>query len=222
MKKRLAVAVLGCLIALVATSASAKEIVTPDVFPPESEPYGKDYEEWAGGWVEWLVEIPLDAHPAVNLTPKTCRTDQEGGVWFVPVAPGTCHVPEGKAILLSPAGWECSTAEGLGETYQELRRCARNNWKRDFGRDVLKVRIHIDGRLVRTIRAYTFLTEGEVIDFPAQNLFDAQPGPSKSVTKGIFFMLRPLSRGVHTLRVQYDDEVQGDATFEETLRVVPS
>jgi hypothetical protein len=46
--------------------------------------------------------------------------------------------------------------------------------------------------------------------FPEENVWDARPGPSRSVTKGLFYMFRPLQRGTHTLRARGHHDVFGD------------
>jgi hypothetical protein len=55
--------------------------------------------------------------------------------------------------------------------------------------------------------------------FPESNVWDAPPGPSRSVTKGLLFMLRPLSPGTHTLRVRGHHDELGEVDFTYRLAV---
>ena len=115
---------------------------------------------------------------------------------------GPCRVPRGAAVAIQPVAWECSTAEGLGRSFAELRRCAIRNWARDFRHEVFPFTVHIDGRRLRAPRRWTFVTPGEIVMFPKDNVWGAPPGPSRSVTKGILYILRPLPRGKHTVRLR--------------------
>lgn len=89
-----------------------------------------------------------------------------------------CRVPEGKALVLSDGFWECSTAEGLGTTFQALRRCAIDNFAKDLGPDALSLTLRIDGERVAHPREWTVLSPGEIITFPDDNLWGAAVGPT--------------------------------------------
>jgi hypothetical protein len=109
----------------------------------------------------------------------------------------------------APLLWECSTAEGLGRTFAELRRCAIRNWHRDFRHEVFPFTVHIDGRRVQAPRRWTFVTRGEIVMLPEGNVWGVAAGPTRSVTKGVLYILRPLSRGTHTLRLRGRHEELG-------------
>jgi hypothetical protein len=142
-------------------------------------------------------------------------------VSFFLLAPpgGRCVIPTKKAVLVAGPGWECSTAEGHGRTYARLRRCAKTRFKRDWGRDVLTFRVRLDGRRIRRIRRWIYTSPGEIINFPRRNPWDIKPGRSKSVSRGFFFMLRPLRPGQHTLRVWFKLNGQTNA-FQSTIESV--
>jgi hypothetical protein len=203
--------------------AFASEGGTQRLFPPGSEPYGRPYAEWFAEWVEWFIEIPTPSNPAVDpASPENCELE-DGSIVFLGPSGANCRIPKGKAVAFSPAGWECSTAEGLGRTYAKLRRCAIENWAEQFGPAVLDVSIRIDGRILRHPRRWTHLTPvpSDLIDFPEENLFGGTPGPSKSVTKGLFYILRPLSPGTHNITVHSEHELLGDSTNTYKLEVRP-
>jgi hypothetical protein len=191
------------------------------LFSPHSEPYGRPYAEWFAEFQEWYNEIPAPVNPLfVPDSPHNCDLE-DGKVVFLGV-PTNCKVPEDKAVAFAGGFWECSTAEGLGQTYAELRRCAVDNFARDFNPDVHEFRIWIDGELLRQPRRWTVLTPipSDLINFPENNVWNADPGPSKSVTKGFFYILRPLSEGTHTIKADVHDEAFGDFTLIYKLRVV--
>jgi hypothetical protein len=214
----------ACLVVLSlvpTTAAWASESANDELFTPHSSPYGRAYAEWFAEFQEWYNEIPAPVNPIFEGdSPHNCDLE-DGRVVFLGAAT-TCTVPEHKAVAFAGGFWECSTAEGLGETYAELRRCAVENFARDFDPDVHRFRIWIDGEPLRHPRRWTVLTPipSDLIDFPENNIWDAEPGPSKSVTKGFFYILRPLSKGTHTIRAEVHDETFGDAVFVYKLRVV--
>ncbi len=217
MKKIVACFTLILLSVLLPIPAQAHNV---RVFQPQSSPYGQDYPGWLAEWGDWLFEIPVDQNPAVH--PESCDEDQEGGrVWFLgPSGADDCEVPAGKAVAFSPFGFECSTAEGNGETFAQLRKCAREGFASFASPEDLNLRIRIDGRRLPNPHRWTFITPGEVLDFPEDNLFGAEAGPTLSVTKALFYILRPLSPGQHTIRVNATDFGE-DVTLVYRFKVVP-
>jgi hypothetical protein len=190
------------------------------LFSPDSEPYGRSYAQWLAEFQEWYNEIPTPENPLVEGdSPHNCDLE-DGKVVFVG-APTDCRVPEHKAVAFAGDFWECSTAEGLGETYAELRRCAVDNFAKDFNPDIHHVRLWIDGERVANPERWTFLTPipSDLIEFPEDNIWGAEAGLSKSVTKGAFYILRPLSEGTHTIKFKVQNELSGEATFIYKLRV---
>jgi hypothetical protein len=189
------------------------------IFPPSSHPFGVSYAEWEGAFQTWLNEIPTPENPLVDpSSARNCEVD--GPVVYLGPSGADCRVQEGKALLLPDGFWECSTAEGLGETFRALRRCAVENFARDLGREVVSLTLRIDGKRVFHPRRWTFLTPGEIITFPDDNIWGAPGGPTKSVTKGIIWILRPLREGRHTIRLHVVDQVFGTFDIIWKLRVV--
>lgn len=54
-------------------------------------------------------------------------------------------------MALSPFGFKCSTADGNGETFAELRRCAKEGYRSYATPEDLGLRIWIDGRKFNTL-----------------------------------------------------------------------
>ena len=224
MKKSLGLAAL-CVIVVagLSTPASARRSFDSRMFPPDSDPYGTSYAAWEGAYQVWYNEIPTPDSPYVNPdSPFNCEVQDEV-VAFLGASGADCTIPPGAAVAFTTyiGFWECSTAEGLGDTYPQLRHCARHN----FGRDIeglLHQRITLDGERIKNLWHWVFLTPGEMIDFPEDNVWGAEPGPSKSVTKGFFFMLQPLSEGDHTIRAKLRHPFVGTLRFVWKLHVESS
>ena len=190
------------------------------LYPPGSSPLGWTHAKWVGAYQVWLNEIPLPENPIVDpASPRNCDVHRPSGAVFLGPSGADCSVPEGSLLVFTGAisFWECSTAEGLGENFRQLRRCATHNFARDLDPEKFHLRLWIDGDRVAHPRRWTFLSPGEIIDFPKENLWDAVPGPSKSVTKSFLWLLRPPSEGSHRIRLVQRDEVIG--TFRSVWKL---
>jgi hypothetical protein len=184
------------------------------LFPPDSSPYGKTLAQWEAAYQIWANEIPTGQNPRTDpSSPRNCEV-QADSVVFLGGFGADCTIPEGLGVAFTPAlgFWECSTGEGFGDTYRELRRCAWHHFGRVLDPSVYHQRIWIDGHRLRHQRHWVTLTAGEIVDFPKHNIWGADPGPSKSVTKGFMFVLRPLSEGQHRIRWVLHHETFGDTS----------
>lgn len=209
MRRAITVVAVLCL-AMLGQNAAWSEEATANrrVFAPSAHPYGKTYARWFSRYMVWLQEIPVSSNPLVDPnSPRNCES--RGRLVFI-APPGTgdgCSIPDGKAIAFTPIGHECSTAEGNGETFRELRRCAIEGFAGFAGPDVLSLTLRIDGEKVTHPRRWVILTPGEIVDFPDDNIWGAPGGPSRSLTKGFFFIIKPLAEGRHRIRVHVSDEL---------------
>ena len=190
------------------------------VFPADSSPRGLTYPQWHGLYQIWLNEIPASENPLLDpLSPRNCEPMRGGDVVFLGSFGADCSVPAGTPLVVGTASWECSTAEGLGETFRQLRRCANENFDRDFSPEIFYQKVLIDGVHLKRSRRWVSVTPGEIIDFPEDNIWDAEPGPSRSVSKGFLFVLRGMSPGEHVVfaKVLFEGEHVFDVTW--TLHV---
>jgi hypothetical protein len=108
----------------------------------------------------------------------------------------SCPVPKGRSLLVPLINVECSTVEGNGSTYRELRRCVE-----DIADDFTAVNLTIDGVAVRHLERfrvqsglfYFTSVEGNFLGIPASG------GPTKSVSDGYWAQVGPLRPGRHTV-----------------------
>ncbi len=185
-------------------------------------PYGTTYPQWQGAYQIWLNEIPAPENPLFDpLSPRNCELQPGGDIVFLGGIGADCSVSSDVALALSPAlgFFECSTAEGLGETWRELRTCARENFAANINPDLYHQKVRIDGERLVHQRRWVSHTPGEIIDFPDENIWGAEPGPSRSLTKGFLFILEPLEPGEHRIVVIANDEVVGDFRWVWKLHV---
>lgn len=176
----------------------------PGILPPQSQPYGKSYPEWAAAFWQWSLALPVSGHPFLDDNPiYDFGAGQSGKVWFwsAPDATLTRHasMPAGTAMFLTIRDAECSSLEAVdsgfyGATEQEQRACA-TYWS-DHIVDVFCV---IDGVAVQNLEAYRFTTPQFQFAAPTPWIFGDTGGTGTSVGNGYFLMLAPLSRGTHVI-----------------------
>jgi hypothetical protein len=176
---------------------------THKVFGAKSHPYDLGYSRWLARWATWIQELPVRDFPAAD---SASNCDAHGRAVFMgPVGSAGCTIPAGKAVAIQPyIQWECSTAEGFGELYQELRKCAVQRFRRDWSREQVTLRVRVDGVRLERPRRWTFTSQGRVVDLPKNNIWGAPPGPTKSIMHGVFYLLKPLATGDHLVRVRLD------------------
>ncbi len=223
MRRAIALAVFASLWAV---SSSAPALAHHDgslgVFPPDASPYGMTYPEWNGAYNIWVQEIPVPENPLFDpSSPRNCELQPGGDVVFLGGQGADCSVPADAALAFTPAlgGFECSTAEGLGETWRELRTCAREHFAAEINPDLYHQTVRIDGERLVHQRQWVSHTPGEIVDFPKDNIWGVEPGLSRSLTKGFLFILEPLDPGEHRIVVIANDEVVGDFRWVWKLHV---
>jgi hypothetical protein len=190
------------------------------LYSPTEVVGGTTLAGWQGAYQIWLNEIPRTVNPLRHPnSPRNCESVD--GMVFLGPAGADCVVPPDTPAAFTGAWsfWECSTAEGMGATFAQLRRRCIRNFDRDLDPRLFEQDVVIDGQLVHADRRWISVTPGEMIDFPEENLWSAEPGPSRSVTKGFLFILRPLSEGIHTIRLTIRDEIIGRFRYVWRLRV---
>ena len=194
----------ACLFATVGPAGAAAAAPAPgdaELYPPgAASPGGASYETWGSRVFTWLQEIPKGRNPGIDAdSPRNCET-RSGAVLLGPIGTGDgCVVPAGRPVVLAYLGWSCSTAEGGGRTFAELRRCAERAWRSELG-DV-RIKQVVDGDRVHRPRRWTVTSHDMWVDLPRNNIWDVRPGWTRSVGRGIFHVLKPPAPGDHVVRV---------------------
>jgi hypothetical protein len=199
-----------------ATSWSGEYSNDASVYPPTAKPYGKSYSEWTAEWWKWALAQPVAGHPFTDpgFQCNSPHNGQAGPVWFLasaqinPTPPDprlppdlstlvqrSCTIPAHTAILIGLANAECSTLEG-SPTEQEQRTCARFQANHVVRSSLICV---IDGQRIKDLDDYRFASPQFRFHAPTPWIFGATGGTGKAVADGYFVMLKPLSKGTHTL-----------------------
>jgi hypothetical protein len=190
---------IGLIIAAFVILPASADSANIAPFSINSKPYGLSYGEWSAKWWQWLASIPSGNNPVNDKTGVNCAQGQNGPVWFLAGSTGRpavreCTVPADKAILFPALSAECSTAEDSTlKTEAELRSCATNSIQGGIAQ------VNVDGVNLESLQTYKVQSPQFKFTFPSDNIFGARPGPTPSVSDGIFIMLKPLTAGNHTV-----------------------
>jgi hypothetical protein len=181
------------------TRASAGSRTTPGVSPPQSDAFGKSYGEWSAAWWTWAMSLPVDCNPIVDDSCFDVTEGQSGKVWFLGSPFGdlerTATIPTGTAIFLAMNTSEASSLEGLGDTEAQQRANAR--FLTDHAVDPFTM---IDGVTVKDIQDYRVESPQFTFTAPTPWIFGDVGGTGTSVADGYYVMIKPLSKGEHTIR----------------------
>lgn len=182
----------------------------PGLYAPDILHEGLSLTQLAMAWADWAWQ-PADVNPLLH---PRCEHSGIGNIWLLPVSIGgpfelSCTVPRGAKLLVTPGGWECSTAEGNGETVAQLIGCAETNI--DL---ICCVQMLIDGQEVKNVDRWLLTTSGQTLAGP--NLFG--PDPTLSVERGWFMVLHPMDEGQHEVFI-YDAAPSFDLEFSMTFHI---
>ena len=194
-------------------TVAEEDLGNPEVFEPDSRPYGKTYGEWSAKNWEWVYSLPASHHPLFDTAPIS--TGQSGPVWFLggtyttttvggTVVTGTAvrsgTVPEGKALFFPIVDAESATAEGNGSTEAQLRASSVG-----LVDHTTSLSCEVDGHPLQNLALYRaqspLFTWGPL---PADSVFQDPINfhaglKSPSVSDGYFVMLAPFKHGHHTI-----------------------
>jgi hypothetical protein len=206
------------------------------VFPPTSQPYGADMATWGERATQWVYGQPLASSPLFDPTGANCAVGQEGPVWYVariagpPVFSGerSCTIPHGKAILLyigaavdtypcpPEFGFEPAPGQSLYEFLAADAKAVLDTV--DF------LEVSIDGAQLRDVMSYRFASDDLFTitgDLSLQAVLDPciTGSPQPAVVDGFFMIVKPLTRGEHTIVVHGTNTFGHDKRFTYHLTI---
>ena len=112
-----------------------------------------------------------------------------------PVPTRTCTTDKAKTFLVPLINVECSTVEGNGTTFEELRRCAAE----DFADHFTDLKLVIDGQPVGNLNDLRVKAESTFTAVPGNVFINvSQPTNSQFASDGYWALIK-LTPGEHTL-----------------------
>jgi len=207
------------------------------VFPPNAHPYGKSQAAWTADWWSHMFSFGCDNFPLFDSDGSQAGLNTAGPVIFLPGNFGgtttrTITVPHGKALLFPILNnlWIYSACYGIAEEDEAfangtLAEYISSNVDPVLDGDGITLSATLDGREFNNLRNYRF--NSGLYDFDANpELTDCLGDPCLveedllALTNGFWLMLKPLSRGQHTLNFQGGIEDFGfslDVTYYITV-----
>jgi hypothetical protein len=189
------------------------------VFPPTARPYGKSQAEWAAEWWKHMFSFDCENFPITDEDGSNPGFDLNSPVLFLAgnfdgSTIRTVTVPHGKALFfpIINGAWFYSPCYGSDEEDEAfangtLEEYIMSIYDPVLGGDGISLSASLDGIAFNNLKDYRF-TSG---------LFDLNTNPDLancledpclaesnfvSLTDGYWLMLKPLSRGQHTLNFQ--------------------
>jgi hypothetical protein len=198
----------------------------PEMYPLNSKPFGKSWEEWAALWCNWLLSIPKPINPALDTTGANCFYNQNNqNVWYLAgsfynekTIVRKCKIPKDRSIFFAILDKEDSFAEDLDlSTKEQLKDRAK--------RSMDKV-IHLEASVneIQLKNVYDYRIQSIYFDliFPTDPVYDVKPGITCSVVDGYFVFLKPLPPGNHKIHFAgdlliSDDKVKDQLTMDSVF-----
>jgi len=199
-------ALLAALLCFITASfALAGNDGNPGIESPQSKPYGRSYQEWAGLWAGWWNGLPYPDAPDDQLF------RQFENVYFLyGTSPGTYNktitVPEGKALFVPISAWVGFDAPDIwtqpyvdpstGTSYPTEK--AYVTLEMEALEDAMTgLHCEIDGQAITNLNAYRFQCDfsGPWAEDSGMPVAD----PFLGVGDGYFLILNHLPAGKHTI-----------------------
>lgn len=181
----------------------------PQLFDVDSYPYGISMLEWSENWLRWEYSIPAASNPQI-VAGASYDQHQIGPVYFVPVGPNhddAFTVPREKsvAVMLSQIGndYPCPDPTFEPAPGQSLFAFLSDGLT-TINDDITVLDVTLDGVAIADPLRYRYTSSRLFYFIGDKSLtasFDAcvtgtlQP----TVADDLFIILKPLSRGTHTL-----------------------
>jgi hypothetical protein len=191
----------------------------PGVLPPNSNPYGKSYGQWADAFWQWTLGIPFAQNPTEDATGQFAGVGQSGKVWFLAGSFGDLpspvvrnfSMPNGTALFLPVYQWIFGATVGDCEPSNPGVTCDVPTLKASAAAaatSILVMEVWIDGVPVKNLRDYrAFSPSSFSVTLPPGNVLEnfGFPDPagtySPQVDDGYWLMIAPLPPGRHNITV---------------------
>lgn len=192
------------------------------MYPLNSEPLGKPWEEWAALWCNWLLSIPKQVNPALDVTGANSFHNQDNpNVWYLAgsfynekTIVRKCKIPKDRSIFFAILDKEDSFAEDLDLTTKEQ---LKDRAKRSMDK-VKHLEASVDGIQLKDLYDYRIQSRYFDLIFPNDPVYDVKPGLTCSIVNGYFVFLKPLPAGKHKIHFEGELLITEDKVKDQLTR----
>jgi hypothetical protein len=222
-KKTIAILLIVCFALSITAAAVSESAGDPNtgILPTESKsitdpnhnvvpvgaPYlGKTYEQWSEKWWRWAVSIPAPKNPIVAPSGYyDASIGQSGNVWFLAGTENKqgivriVKIPAGKSIFF-PIINVLYYDDKHDQTYESMSTVTTAIIDGTIVKEVT-----VDGTPLKNLDNFRKGSDLFVVKTPKKGDFIYDPtleqGRYNAVSDGYWIMLKPLSKGVHTIYI---------------------
>jgi len=200
---------IGIIVSILCTAITHAASLEDSMVYPSDYVGGKPVSDYVNIWWQWTYTMPREISPVRDLSGKYCDVGQHGDVWFLAGGYGSskirrsCTIPEGKYIffpVINMVYWP--NHEGSLTCENAKKFAALNN------DELLSIEISLDSESAWNPANTRISSENcfNLLGLIPQELNPPEIYPA--ATDGYWVMLKPLSRGTHTLtfKAQYNRE----------------
>jgi hypothetical protein len=196
---------------------------------PSERFHGQSYAQWSAAWWQWAMSQPLAGHPFVDDPSFNVASGQSGNVWFLASPFGTLErqvtIPRGKSLVIGLLNAEWSDLEEPGASESVQREAA--TFQADH---ISNVSCSVDGKSVGNMGDFRTVSPQFTFLAPTPWIFGPTGGAGTAVADGYYVILKSLSKGLHTVRIQgsfhfavaegdpFDFDAEVDLTYRITVR----
>jgi hypothetical protein len=183
----------------------------------QDHPIGKWlYKELAKGWLRWMMGQPFSTGPVADTTGASCGFDQHGPVFFLAGTTGghavrDCEIPRHKVLYFPLINRWMIPPDELADEPAEMAEYLEfaHSYFPERRELTCSLTLTLDGEEVladtaeRDEELYTEIYDPFSVFLDPDNYYgDGVGGPySYALTSGHYALLKPLSRGRHTLEL---------------------
>jgi hypothetical protein len=171
------------------------------IFSDTDQPYGKSWSEWSELWWRWMISIPKDNNPGMGHDHQGSNQFQYNeDIIFLAGSfdIGNCtnhdvKVQYGKALFFPLINAINSSSEDPEiKTKEDLL-----EWSKHDIKIIAKKELLINGE---PFLPQLVISEPFNVEYPPNNVFNADPGPTTAISCGYWVFLQPLPKGNYKIK----------------------
>lgn len=217
------------------TEVSDRDNANSKVYPRTAKPHGQSYTEWSVNWWHWALSMPCATNPIFDPSGTKAGNNQSGPVYYlagsgVGQVTRNVTIPHGKDIFFPvfnviidyPCAPDPAWEPAPGQTVEELLMSL--GWLMDMV-NLSNMEVKLDGTTLDNPGSYRFFPPHSFKftgDPDLANCFDwcINGDEQDGWSDGYWIMLKPLSKGQHTLHFHAEVTEWGwiqDVTYNITI-----